>query len=156
MFELWRINETRPLAIGHFAQLLIEFRRVFRCSRKVVQFASLKLKVQQDEWIKARTRSPFQGNIWEGGRRKLYSLFKFASTSFCFQTKFAPKVISSENLRIDIDTDFIRLGKSGKLCNFFFFFNASTFPNLMERDRIFFRSKLERFSGRKCQKSSDK
>ena len=44
---------------------------------------------------------------------------KLASTSFRFQTKLAPKVISSEKLRIDLETDFIRPGKSGKPRNFF-------------------------------------
>ena len=57
-------------------------------SKKMFFFAA-----QQDESIKARSRSPSQGNIWEGGERKVYSVFKFASARFCIQSKFAPKDI---------------------------------------------------------------
>ena len=64
-------------------------------------------------------------NIWEGGERKLYSLFTFASTPFCIQWKFALKDILSEKFILDIEIDFVRPGKSVKLYNFFFFWSPS-------------------------------
>ena len=51
-------------------------------------------------------------------RESYISLFKFESTSFGFQSKFLPKDISSEKLRIDVETAFIRSGNSEKMYNF--------------------------------------
>ena len=69
--------------------------------------------------------------------RESYILCSNLPRLVCIQSKFAPKDISSDKFRLDIETDFIRPGKSEKLYNYF---EASAFPDLMERDRNCFHS----------------